>query len=87
MTHCGRRRRFVGPIPARLAVVGREILPAVGSGCPLPPWPARVVGGWPEVPPSVQSSTTRRWLNGPTCIPGLESFFLGFLGAQELFWG
>ena len=81
MTHGGRRRRFAGPISGRLAAVGREILLAAVSGCPLPPWPARVVGGWPEVPPSVQSSTTRRWLNGPTCVPGLESFFLGFLGA------
>ena len=58
--------------------VGREILSAVASGCPLPPWPARVAGGWPEVPPSVQSSTTRRWLNSSTCVPGLERIFLGF---------
>ena len=83
--HGGRCRRFAGPIPARLGAVGREILPAAASGCPLPPWPVRVAGGWPEVPPSVQSSTTRRWLNDSTCVPGLESFFLGFLGAQELF--
>ena len=60
VTHGGRRRRFAGPIPARPTAVGREILPAVASGCPLPPWPARVAGGWPEVPPSVRSSTARR---------------------------
>ena len=60
MTHSGCRRRFSGPNPARPEAVGREILPAAASGCPLPPWPARVAGDWPEVPPSVQSSTTRR---------------------------
>ena len=76
--HGGRRRRFAGPIPAR---------PAAAFGCPLPPWPARVAGGWPEVPPSVQSSTTRRWLNDSTCVPGLESFFLGFWELKSCFGG
>ena len=85
MTHYGRRRRFAGPIPVRPAAFGCEILPAAASGCPLPPWPARVVGGWPEVPPSVQSSTTRKWLNDPTCVPGLESFFLGFWELKSFF--
>ena len=91
MTHGDRRRLFAGPIPARPTAISLEILPAAASGCPLPPWPARVSGGWPEVPPSVQSSTTRRWLNDPTCVPGLESFFLGFwelkscFGARVLF--
>ena len=60
VTHDGRCRRFAGPIPVRPPAVSRENLPAVASGCPLPPWPARVAGGWPEVPSSVQSSTTRR---------------------------
>ena len=60
MTHGGRRRRSAGSIPARPAAVGREILPAAASGCPLPPWPARVAGGWPEVPHSVRFSTARR---------------------------
>ena len=83
MTHGCRRRGFAGPIPARPAAVGHENLPAAASGCPLPPRSACVAGGWPEVPPSIQSSTTRKWLDGPTCVPGLESFFLGFLGAQE----
>ena len=89
--HGGRRRHFASPISARPAAVGCEILPAVASGCPLPPWPVRVAGGWPEVPPLVQSSTTRRWLNGSTCVPGLESFCLGFwelkscLGARVSF--
>ena len=78
MTHGGCRRRFVGPILARPAAVGREILPAAASGCPLPPWPVRVAGGLPEVPPSVRSSTARRWLIIPNCVLGLESFFLGF---------
>ena len=87
VTRSGRRRRFVGSIPARLAAVGRENLPEAASGCPLPPWPARVSGGWPKVPPSVQSSTTRRWLNGSTCVPGLESFFLGFWELKSCFGG
>ena len=43
--HGGRRRRLAGPVSARSAAVGREILPAAASGCPFPPWPARVVGG------------------------------------------
>ena len=73
--------------PARPAAVGYEILPTVASGCPLPPWPARVAGGWPKVPPSVQSSTTRRWLNGSTCVPGLESFFLGFWELESCLGG
>ena len=51
MTQGGRRRRFAGPIPLRPAAVGHENLPAAASGCPLPPWLARVAGGWPEVPP------------------------------------
>ena len=86
-THDGRRRRFVGPIPTRPAAVGLENLLTAASGCPLPPWPARVAGGWPEVPHSVQSSTTRKWLNGPTCVPSLESFFLGFWELKRVFWG
>ena len=85
MTHGGRRRRFACSIPARPAAVGREILPAAASGCPLPPWPAHVAGGWPEFPLSVQSSKTRRWLNGPTCVSGLESFFLGFWELKSCF--
>ena len=85
MTHDGRRHRFIGPIPACPEAVGREILLVAASGCPLHPWPARVAGGWSEVPPSVQSSTTRRWLNGSTCVPGLESFFLGFLELKSCF--
>ena len=82
---CRRRRRFAGLIPARSAAVGSEILPAVAYGCPLPPWPALVAGGWPKVPPSVQSSTTRRWLNDSTCVPGLESFFIGFWELKSCF--
>ena len=85
--HGGRRRRFACPIPARPAAFGHEILPEAASGCPLPPWPARVAGGWPEVTPSVQSSTTRRWLNGSTCVPGLEGFFLGFWELKSCFGG
>ena len=92
VTQGGRRRRFAGPIPTRPAADGREILPAAASGCPLPPCPARVAGGWPEVPPSVRSSTARRLLIGPNCVPGLESFFLGFwelkscFGARVFIW-
>ena len=87
VTHGCRRRRFVGPIQARQAAVGRENLPVETSGCPLPPWPSRVAGGWPELPPSVQSSTTRRWLNDPTCVPDLESLFLGFWELKSCFGG
>ena len=87
VTHGGRHHRFVGPILARPVVVGRENLPAAATRCPLPPWPARVAGGWPEVPPSVQSSTTCKWLNCPTCVPGLESFYLGFWELKRVFWG
>ena len=53
MTHGGRRRRFAGPIPARPAAVGREILPAGSSGCPPPPCLVCVVDGRPVVPPLV----------------------------------
>ena len=87
MNHGGRRRRFAGPIPARPTAIGHENLPAAASGCPLPPSPMRVAGGWPEVPPSVQSSTTRKWLNDPTCVPGLESLFLGFWELKRVLWG
>ena len=72
--HNGRRRRFAGQIPACLSAVGHEKLPAAASRCLLPPWPARVAGGWPEVPPSVQSSTARRWLNGSTWFPVWRAF-------------
>ena len=72
--HSGRRRRFAGQIPPRPAAVGREILPMAASGCLLPPWPACVAGGWPKVPPSVQSSTARRWLNGSTWFPVWRAF-------------
>ena len=78
VTHDGSRHHLAGPIPVRPVAVGRENLPAVASGCPLPPWLVRVASCWLEVPPSVQFSTTRKWLNSPTCVPGLESFFLGF---------
>ena len=61
VTHGGRRRHFAGPFSARPAAVGHEILPTAASGCPLPPCPARVAGGWPEVPPSVRSSMAHRW--------------------------
>ena len=87
MTYGSRRRRrcFAGLIPARPTAVGREILPAAASGCPLPTWPARVAGGWPEVPHSVQSSMTHRWLNGLTRVLDLESFFLGFWELKSCF--
>ena len=85
MTHGGRRRRFAGPIPARTTAVGREILSEATSGCPLPPWPARVASGWPEVPPSIRSSTACRWLIEPNRVPGLESFFLGFWELKSWF--
>ena len=73
--------------PVRPAAVGCENLPAAAFGCPLPPRPTRVAGGCPKVPSSVQSSTTCKWLNGPTCVLGLESFFLGFWELKRVFWG
>ena len=42
MTHGGRGRRFAGPIPARPAAIGREILWPRSSGGGTPPCPARV---------------------------------------------
>ena len=43
VTHSDRRRRrFAGPIPARLAVVGREILRTRLFGGGAPPCPACV---------------------------------------------
>ena len=87
VSHGGRRRRFADPIRARLEAVGRETSRTASSGCPLPPWKARVASGWPKVPPSIQSSTTRKWLNDPTCVPGLESFFLGFWSSRGCFGG
>ena len=48
--HGGCRRRFVGPIPSRLAAVRREIPPAGSSGCGAPSRLARVAGGRPVVP-------------------------------------
>ena len=54
--------------------VGSEILRPASSGGGAPHGPARVAGGWPKVPPLVQSSTARTRLNGPTFVPGLESF-------------
>ena len=35
--HGGRRCHFAGPIPELPVAVGREILPPIASGCPLPP--------------------------------------------------
>ena len=91
VTRGGRRRRIADPILARLATVGRENLPEATSGCPLPHCSARVASGWPEVPPSVQSSTTRRWLNDSTWFPIWRAFSWGFgssrvvLGARVSF--
>ena len=42
VTHSGRRRRFAGPISARLAAVGLEISRTASSGCPPPICLARV---------------------------------------------
>ena len=65
--HGGRYRRFADPIPARPMAVGSEILPTGSSGCPPPPCLTRVAGGWPVVPPLVQTPTARKWFkNGLT---------------------
>ena len=42
VTHGGHRRRFAGPIPARPAAVGREILGPRSSGGGAPPCPTCV---------------------------------------------
>ena len=59
--HGGNRRRFVGPILARPAVVGLETSRPASSRCPPPPCPARVASGRPVVPPLVQTPTARKW--------------------------
>ena len=60
VVHSGRRRRFVGPIPARPATVHREIPPTGSSGCGAPSRPGRVAGGRPVVPRLVQSLSARK---------------------------
>ena len=54
-TQDGCRRRLRGPIRARPAAAGQEILSAASSGGGAPPWPARVKGGWPESPPTAET--------------------------------
>ena len=61
VTHGGHHRRFVGPIRARPATVGREIFSAGSSRCGAPPRPTRVALWWPVVPPLIQSPTARKW--------------------------
>ena len=58
----------------RPATDGGEISRPASSGGGAPHGLARVAGGWPKVPPLVQSSMVRKRLNGPTCVPGLENF-------------
>ena len=60
VVHGGRRRRFAGPISARLVEVRREIPPEGSSGCGTPSRSARVTGGRPVVPRLVQSLTARK---------------------------
>ena len=60
VVHGGRRLRFAGPIPARLAAVPREIPPAGSSRCGAPSRLARVAGGRSVVPCLVQSLTARK---------------------------
>ena len=86
VTHGG-YRRFVGPIPARSAVVRRETSPAAVSGCALSPRPARVADGWPEVRPLLQSSTARKWPNGPTLCSRFGELFPRVLELKRVFWG
>ena len=78
---------FAGQIPARPAAVGHEISWLASSSGGAPHGPVRVAGCWPEVPPLVQSFKARKRLNGPTCVPGLESFFLGFWSSRGCFGG
>ena len=87
VTHSGRRRLFVGPIPARPTVVGHETSPAEASGCALSSRPARVAYGWPEVRPLVQSFTTRKWPNDPTLCSRFEELFPRVLELKRVFWG
>ena len=87
VTHGGRLRHFDGSIPARPAVVGRETSPAAASGCALSPRLARVADGWPEVRPLVQSSTVRKWPNGPTLCSRFGELFPRVLELKRVFWG
>ena len=59
VVHGGSRRRFAGPIPARLAVVRLEFPPEGSSGCCAPSRPVRVTGGRPVVSRLVRSLTAR----------------------------
>ena len=68
-------------------MVGREISWPASSGGGAPHGPASVAGGWTELPPSVQSSTARRWLNGLTWFPVWRAFFLGFLELKNCLGG
>ena len=55
VTHGGRRRRFAGPISARAAVVGHEILLPRSSGGGAPPCPAHVRYWWLESAPTAET--------------------------------
>ena len=46
---------FTGPIPARPAAVGREILRPRSSGGGAPPCPERVQYWWPESAPTAET--------------------------------
>ena len=58
----------------RPVAVGRENLRLASSDGGALHGPARVAGGWPEVPPLIQSSTARIRLNDPTLFPVWRAF-------------
>ena len=87
VTHGGRRRRFVDPIPVRPAVVRSETSLAAASECALSPRPERVADGWSEVRPLVLSSTERKWPNDPTLCSRFGELFPRVLELKRVFWG
>ena len=88
VTHGGCRRRFAGPIRALPTAVGRETLPARSSGGRASPWPTRVAGGWPVMPPLVQNSTAHKWVKTTQLgVQDFGEFFLGFWSSRWCFGG
>ena len=87
MTHGGRHRRFAGPIRACPAAARREISQAWSSGFGAPPKPARVHGGWPELPPLVQNFSARKWSKRPYGVFTIWRVLPRVLELKMVLWG
>ena len=83
VVHGGRHRHFACLIQARPTAVRLEIPPAGSSGCGAPSTLARVAGGASSDPISHGSQMNKE----PNLVPGLESFFLGFLELKKCLGG